>query len=278
MLVHSDVPNNIGDSYTPTPSSSAPSRMQAKTRTANSGSSWLHNQVVFTASDAENGNVFDLAAIGLREDADFGNNDSYDMAKIPGGDGFQLYTVYSDKLTSKVAANGVPLNTDSVLLYFNPTFKADSMLIKLSVEGKETLTSEDFWLEDLLLNATHNFEGDEPYYFTSYSSDAPERFVVHFKKNPKDVDIPDGIIINGEEKTDILMYNVKNQIFIENLLPLDLDANVDIFDIAGKLVDNFSINQYPKMTYPTKNLIKGMYIVRLQNAADRAKTLKMVIQ
>ncbi|MDR0829052.1 MAG: T9SS type A sorting domain-containing protein [Prevotellaceae bacterium] len=269
LIVHSNLQNNFGSgAVTPAP---APSRVQRII--SNTENSSLSNQVIFNAADAENDNVFDRAAIGLRANALLGNDD-YDYSKIPGsGDGFQLYTVRGDQLTSQLAINGLPLDADSALMYFSPTFKAESMQIELSVQGKETLTSEDFWLEDLQTGGTHRFTGDEPYYFTSYSDDDPARFVVHFKAPSvvtRDEPIADG--------SNLLLYSVNKQVFIENLLQSDLGTDANIYDVAGKLIDTFKVNQFPKMVYNTHNLIQGVYLVRLHGVADRAKTLKMIIK
>ncbi|MDR0829122.1 MAG: T9SS type A sorting domain-containing protein [Prevotellaceae bacterium] len=268
LVVHSNTQNNFAGSDVV---QSAPSRARIIANTTSN----LSNQVIFTASDAENDNVFDLAAIGLRQNALWAGDD-YDFSKIAGsGDGFQLYTVLSDKTTTQLSLNGLPLDADSALMYFNPKFKADGMEIKLSVQGKETLTSEDFWLEDLQNGVTHRFENNEPYYFASYSDDDPARFVVHFKQQNILGGTTKDEQIKGNELT---LYSVDKQIFIENLLPSDLNTDVKIYDVTGRMVDYFTINQFPKMIYNTKNLIDGAYFVRLQGVADRAKTLKMIIK
>ncbi|MDR0830459.1 MAG: T9SS type A sorting domain-containing protein [Prevotellaceae bacterium] len=270
LLVHSNTQNNFGSSDIVPPSPSpAPSRQRI---ISNAAPSTLNNQVIFSVSDADNDNVFDLAAIGLRENARWGADD-YDFSKITGGgDGFQLYTVLSEKTSTKLSINGLPLDADSALMYFNPTFKAESMMIELAVQGKETLTSEDFWLEDLQTGETHRFTGNEPYYFTSYSDDDPARFVVHFK--PQNIMGGTTKEEQIDEDNNLLLYSVNKQIFIENLLQSDLGADVNIYDATGKLIDAFAVSQFPKMIYNTKNLMAGVYIVRLQGA----KTLKMIIK
>ncbi|MDR1544221.1 MAG: T9SS type A sorting domain-containing protein [Prevotellaceae bacterium] len=280
LLIHGNTPNNFAAASYVYPSP-APARRNAPSMSVENSSlelSQLNNQVIFTASYEENENIFDLCGIGLRSAASE-ENDDYDISKIAGsGDGFQLYTVYSNKKTSKFSANGMPLDADSVIMYFEPRFRADVMNIKLSVKGRETLTSENFWLEDLKTETRHFFIADEPYYFTSEITDDPERFVVHFKSpeygdNGGTTQNP-----NNDDNSNLKLYSIDKRIVIENLLQSDLGSIAEIFDITGKIIDSFTVNQYPKIEYPTKNLIQGVYLVRLQGAADRSKTLKMIIK
>ena len=78
------------------------------------------NQVTFRVSPVGNDNIFDVAAIGVRETASTGT-DTYDMSKAYVNDDnlFQLYTLSATQ--SKLSANGIPPTADSIILAFSPS-------------------------------------------------------------------------------------------------------------------------------------------------------------
>jgi hypothetical protein len=279
MLVHSKRDfGNTGDFAAPGKSNAG-------------GASDLNNQVIFRITTTENENNYDLAAIGLRSNASL-SSDTYDMSKvyISGNQtGFQLYTlsapIAETDLRSKLSANAVPLTVDSVLMNFYPSGYEPKTMI-LNVEGVETLSSEDFWLEDLKTKATHRFVNGEPYIFQAYPEDAQERFVVHFKAQPAPQNQEEqGSEDDQENETGtgsvlaskINMYAVDRQIFIENLLVSDMGAEAAIYDVAGKQVDTFKVTEYPNMTYASKGLVSGTYIMRLFRNS-KPETMKLIVR
>jgi len=270
MLVHSIVDYGQND-YVQQAPAQAPGVMNAP-------HSGLNNQVIFRLTTADNESNFDLAAIGLRSNGSLGNATN-DMQKVymPESAGFQLYTVTIPDATTnvqtKLSANSVPLDVETVAMNLKPMANEAKTMI-LSVKGIETLTSEDFWIEDLKTGATHRFMNGEPYVFTADPADAQERFLVHFNVQP----IPDDPTgNNGTPDTKLDMYVIGKEIFIDNLLPGDIGADAAIYDVAGKLLDTFKVTNAPKMSYLTKGLISGTYIMRLFRT-NSVETLKLIIR
>jgi len=263
LLVHSIIDSGQSD-LNPNP---APGRAPG---------SRLNNQVIFRVTPIENDNIYDLAAIGLRENASLGS-DNNDIAKIYMADAaFQLYTLTAPDANnnqSRLSANGVPLTVEQVSMNFKPV-PYESRTMVLSVKGVETLSSEDFWIEDLQAETTHHFINGEPYIFTTNPDDAQNRFIVHFKAPKQD---------NGETGLDnildskLSMYAIGKEIFVENLLTSDIGADAAIYDIAGKLIDTFKVTNAPKMSYITKGLVSGTYVVRL-NRTNSVSTMKLIIR
>jgi hypothetical protein len=221
------------------------------------------NQVTFKVSPASNENIYDLAAIGLRQSATY-ESDTYDMAKafVNDDDIFQMYTLSSTK--SMLSANGVPLNADSVVLAFKPS-KVDGEY-KLTTKYLETLESEGLWLYDLKLHQLVDMKNTDSYTFDSKSYDKPERFLVYFKK-------PVNTEIKIPENNLDLYYN-ENKLYVKLLTPEDMGSQINIYDTQGRLINNVTVNNYPEMTIPAK-IGQGVYMVNLSGSRNaNAKFVK----
>ncbi|MDR0830440.1 MAG: hypothetical protein LBN95_10085 [Prevotellaceae bacterium] len=258
LLMHGNAFNNIS-SPSPSPAP-APFRVQKSPSNAN-------NQVRFRVSQTNNENIYDLAAIGIRENASLGS-DSYDISKITasGSDGFQLYTL--SQTGSKLSANGVPTDVETVAMNFKPAISETEFVIE--ADGAESLTSEAIWLEDLLTGITTNLLEYQTYTFTSYPDDPNERFIVHFKNNQPGV-------ITGTDKINDNKVNIiyaNEQFIIRNLESSDLGSKAYLYSADGKIVKAFTVDTYPTMTAPAE-FNSGVYILHLQG--NRNVSLKAVI-
>jgi len=268
LLVHSIVDHGQTSYYVP---SNAPGTMYAP-------HSGLNNQVIFRLTTADNESNFDVTAIGLRANGTLVSNSS-DVSKVYMAEnaGFQLYTLSAPAagtgVISKTSVKRVPFDVETVPMNVKP-LAYESKTMVLSVEGVETLTSPDFWIEDLQTGATHRFVNGEPYVFTTQIDDPQERFLVHFNVQPVPND-PTGTEYTPDTKLNI--YAVGKEIFIENLLQSDIGANAAIYDVAGKLLDTFKVTKTPTMSYMTNGLISGTYIMRLFRT-NSAEALKLIIR
>ncbi len=235
--------------------------LQASSASGNNGN--LFSQINLRVTPEDNPFVYDIAAIGLRNDASFGS-DSYDMAAIPVSteDGFNLYTQSASG--SKLAVNGIPSNAESVDVYFNPS-SVENNIYKLSFSNQETLSTEGAWLEDLAENKFTNLMQDQEYVFSSNTGNDPKRFKIHFKK-PENVD---------EIVTGIDSYYVDDRLTFINLSQEDLNSTVNVYDVQGRsIMTGMSINNYPSMQIPMI-LEKGIYIVQLKGKRNyTSKILK----
>ncbi len=253
LLVHSSKPHNIGAPYH---SPDAASSLRSKTN-KNAPGRTFNNQVLLCASLAGNSNVYDLAAVGLRSNASLGS-DSYDVSKLytAARDGFQLYTLSAT--ASKLSANGVPTDVESVPLGFKPA--AESTGIVLRAEGTESLTSEALWLEDLLTGATADLLANPQYEFTSQPTDPEARFVLHFHHAGGELTS----MANGKNESGIIVYNVSNEIIIDRLSSENIGNKGFLYDASGQLISVFEVKSYPKQTVAT-GLQTGFYLLHLQS-------------
>jgi len=257
ILRHADVAHN-------NPATAPSVNGEARNASAQRNNIVTENQVTFKVSPIENDNIYDLTAIGLRSAASYASDD-YDMAKayVNDNDLFQMYTLSTSK--SKLSANAVPLNADTVILAFKPS-KIDGDY-KISAKYIETLQTDGLWLYDMKLHKLVDLKNTETYSFASKSYDNPERFIVYFKKPTiTDIDVPD----NNLE----LFYN-ENKLKVKLLIPEDMGSRIDMFDVQGRLIKTATVNNYPEMTIPVNKLIEGVYFVKLLGQRNaNAKFLK----
>ncbi|MFV0392235.1 MAG: T9SS type A sorting domain-containing protein [Paludibacteraceae bacterium] len=219
------------------------------------------NQIVFKVASMTNEYVYDLAAIGLRDGSTM-ESDEFDIAKVPGNDfAFQLYTLSSGN--SKLAANGVPLNAESVILALKPASAED--MYKLTPQYAETLTSEGLWLKDNATNVITDLKLNSEYLFQSAPGDDPNRFVVYFKK-------PAGY--TGETTTGISVVSVEDKITLLNLTETDVNSRAIVYDMTGKMLVSDQITSYPAFDLREGNLLPGAYIVQIEGA--RNASLKFI--
>lgn len=221
-----------------------------------------NNEIVFRVSPESNHNIYDLAGIGLRHNANE-NTDEYDLIKgiDDNSDLFQLYTkAIDDKILS---ANILPETTEQVNLYFSPGLFNGKF--RLETSRMESLGTEGLWLEDLKERKVVDLiQSNGNYLFDVDSSDRPDRFILHLKKSPLEM--------KSIEKDSFLQANYSNNhIIIKGLMPEDLNSRLYIVDTQGKILYKEEILQYPEMEINI-SLSDGIYIVKLEG--NRILTLK----
>jgi len=214
----------------------------------NQSISGVTNQINFRLSPIDNDKVYDLAAIGLRENAVAGK-DNYDVDKAynPDQNNFQLYTLSANN--AKLSANGVPLNTECVTLAVRPT--DTSATYKLTASNMETLSSEGVWLVDKTTKDTINLKDQPSYTFLVNSNDSANRFNVYFIKPTINKPIKD-------TNTAIYGYFSNDNLIINNLSESDLKSVIKLYDMYGRVVKIISVTNYPQISIPNK-YASGVY-------------------
>ncbi|MGC3979518.1 MAG: T9SS type A sorting domain-containing protein [Paludibacteraceae bacterium] len=213
------------------------------------------NQVVFSISPSTNTNIYDLSAIGLRSDAVRGS-DNYDMQKAYVNDEqlFQLYT--TSETGTKLAANGLPLETDTISMLFKPS--TETQQYTLTSKYDETLQTEGLWLFDKQLGKWNDLKINQRYTFSAAKNDNPNRFLISFKIPKELTDDSSGT----SNKLD--MFYAAGKLHINQLTELDLNATVTIFDPSGRLVYSSKVETYPAMTINANQFTSGVYIVQMR--------------
>lgn len=226
---------------------------QGKFNVTNSedGNYTIKNQLIFKVTPEDNENIYDLAAIGLRENASF-ESDKYDAAKVPSNDyAYQLYTLSTTN--SKLAANGLPLYADSVTMAFKPASEANSYT--LNAQYLNTLSTEGVWLEDLKENTMTDLTQTPQYKFVSLPNDSVNRFIVYFKKPSKSLEESSAIAITAG-------LDNNGNIILRNLTEKDIHSRALLYDVSGKTLSIGTIDSEPIFTMRT-HLDPGVYVVRI---------------
>jgi len=213
------------------------------------------NQVTFRVSPVGNENIFDVAAIGVRETAST-STDTYDMSKAYVNDDnlFQLYTLSATQ--SKLSANGIPPTADSIILAFSPSKYGGNY--NLSSKITQEFSKEGAWIYDTKTQQTIDMKDGSNYLFAALPTDSPERFLVTFKR-PAPTELN-----NISMKLDMYYHN--NKIHIKNLSPNDLGGNVTLIDMQGKKLQSMNINNYPEMIIDVKDILPGIYLIQLKGS------------
>ena len=209
------------------------------------------NQVTFKVSPVGNDNIFDLTAIGLRATATYGI-DSYDMAKayVQDDNLFQLYTLSG---TTKLSANGVPLNADSISMAFCPSKYGGDF--NLTASYIETLSRDGLWLYDKKTQDIVDMKNVNPYSFTSNPSDATDRFLVLFS-NP----VKSGL---NDIRFKLYLYYNNKKVIVKQLTENNLGNKITLFDMQGKQLRSCVINNFPEMKIDVSDLQRGVYIIQV---------------
>lgn len=232
--------------------------------------SGVTNQINFKMSQDENDRVYDLAAIGLREDAAIGS-DNYDLSKAinPDVNGFQLYTLSSTG--SKLSANGIPYDAETVKMAVKPA--AVSGNYKLVATNIETLSSEGAWLYDSLTNKLVDLKVNPIYHFSTTATDITERFKVCFSKaavsaytETKNDDITN-------EMTFVSGLFVDNTMILKGLTANDMDNIIEVYNVEGKLLAEDEVKNYPEVKFDM-DFQPGVYVVQMKGS--RTQTIKLI--
>jgi len=231
-------------------------------RAPRAASSGFIDQVVFRVNPADNNQMFDLAAIGIRATAQTGS-DAFDLSKVYNdSDVFQLFTISSQN--NRLSANGIPPGTPKVNMSFRPiSVVAD---FEITAEHIESLSSEGLWLEDKKMKQIIDLKHQSSYSFTSSPEDTEERFVVHFVS-------PWFTSLDTQNASELLIYIRNNNLIVGNLQEEDLNAEINILDSTGKLVRSLIVNQIPVIE-EVFNFDKGVYLFQIKG--KRNKVLKFV--
>ncbi len=213
----------------------------------------VNQDVSIRATLAENPNVYDFTAIGLRQNAAENATDAYDIPKVytAAQEGFQIYTTTPSE--SKLAVNGMPLDTESVPLNFKPQSGETDYTLTVSETGNDGL-----WLEDLKTDEIIDLLQTPAYTFTAADTDPEERFIVHFT----DPDISTDVM-SGDTDNSIYAKLQNDRLMLSGLAGIDVNSRVYIYSMLGETLFAGTISQYPHQEFNV-NLVKNVYVVSVR--------------
>ncbi|GHT75030.1 hypothetical protein AGMMS50262_09220 [Bacteroidia bacterium] len=208
------------------------------------------NQLTFRLIPEGNPFIYDRTRIVLQPGLSEGV-DNVDIAKSlnPAGDYFQLYSGSQDRALAK---NALPEAVAKTTLCVSPPKYALSC--RLTVEGVETITTDDLLLKDNKLNVWAKLLETPEYVFTSEPNDTPERFTLYFKA-------PTGVEDIDTEA--IYAYYANGSLHVNRLTDADNESRLSIYNPSGLVLQTTTIDNYPQ--YSTAiNLPQGVYIAKLE--------------
>lgn len=165
-----------------------------------------------------------------------------------------VYTKSSDG--ESLLGNAVPLRTKEVPLYVTPP--ATQQTMTLNFYNLENMVSvPNVWLIDRYENKTVKLTEGYSYNFTSGPSDLNDkenRFILRFWGEDEEV-------INGDDGQISVYYNT-SILHISGLNQDDINSDIQIYDMQGRLMARTKVNNAPSMEY-LKPLSLGTYIVKI---------------
>ena len=215
-----------------------------------SPSTWYKNNetntIKLTAFDTE-GNTAQEAIIRIIQDATTTYDSKYDCEFLPG----YAPSFYSSTSSGNLSTLALPEITVETTIPFS-FIKNASSFFHIEVEGINNLEpQETVYLTDLKTNHTQLLNDNPVYSFTSEEGDVAERFVIHFS--------PLGIE-DFELAEQIVVYATNGNIEFRSNAPMD--ANINIYTIAGQLINIASLNNESKTTI-SGNQYRGIAIVSI---------------
>lgn len=240
-----------------------------------------NNELLIQAIDVESGQE-DRMCVVLHEGANMGAIDSYDNSKgiygleenaDDGNSKVKITKSTQDAMTGLVytkssegkamLTNVIPANTKQLGLFFVPPV-AETREYEFIPNRLNTFSVvNEVWIEDTYTNSFEKLEEGQPYRFTAQPLTGEEitknRFILHFGKVNND-------IIGGDEK-DITCYYNSSTLYISNLINKDINSDITIYDMQGRLMGKSKVKNTPEDQY-AKPLAAGTYIVKITGARN----------
>jgi len=218
--------------------------------------------------------TLDRTAVVMRDGAKLSSDkDTYDTRKGISTDMETFVEVYNNKSTRtypepstsiiytkssdgvNMLGNGVPMRTKELPLYVTPP--ATQQTMTMNFYNLENMVSvPNVWLIDKYENKTVKLTEGYSYQFSSGPSDLSDtenRFILRFWGEDEDV--------IGAEKEISCYYNT-SILHISGLNQDDINSDVQVYDLQGRLIGRTKVNNAPSMEY-LKPLSLGTYIVKI---------------
>lgn len=248
-------------------------------KSASAESAIMRDWFVVEAQDNIN-NVADRTTVIFRDGALATSKDSYDSRKglndayesdnhkYTDANGYEseikraearaiVYTKSSDNMT--MLGNAIPKKTKELPLFFNAPQETQEITLKFyGLDNVEAV--QGVWLIDRLLdNKTMKVSQGDEYSFVSNTTDSQNlvggnRFILRF--------YPDDSDVIGDNAEEISCYYNSSTLYITGLNEDDMNSDVTIYDMQGRLMARTKVNEAPSMRY-LKPLSLGTYILKI---------------
>ncbi|MCF6129756.1 T9SS type A sorting domain-containing protein [Flavobacterium sp. AS60] len=206
-------------------------------------------------------NQTDRILFGYIENATMGRDSFYDCSSQNTG-GTVIYSLIDDAKFG-IQGRALPFDvTDQVPIGVNIPTVGNYTIGIAAVDG--LFQSQNIYLTDNLLNIIHNLKAS-PYNFTSQSGEINDRFKVVYIDNTLGTNNP------NEITTFAVISN--NMIKVESS---ELIKEIKIYDVAGKLINIYSLNEYKNQFTSPFYYANGVYIAKITLDNDMVFSKKLI--
>ena len=223
----------------------------------------LEKQLLWLSLANENDKAISTL-IGYANGATEGKDRLYDA--YTNNEGFNLYSLISED--EKLVIQGLPLpfvNTNTVPLGYEIQESGIYKIAIGKVEGNLFVNQkQDIYLEDTYTNVIHDLRSS-PYSFTGEAGEYNDRFVLRFAPSVT-LSVNENTVSNTFAYVSNAMFYVKSNSNLES---------IEIFDMNGKQIINYTINDITNSFDTQFAFAKGIYIaaIKLNNGSVVTKKL-----
>lgn len=226
---------------------------------AHSGTAWYKSttpRILLSASPAD-GSSKQESQIRIEPEATTGF-DFYHDSRFLEGYAPKFYSVSGGEMLS---TNALPQLQDGTSIPFGFVKNQHNAFV---IRLEENMPATDIYLKDLKLNLAHHLSQQTEYYFTAAEGDEPNRFLLHFG------------VVGITEKPSKPALHASVAAGQLHLLNLHGTAQLDIFDLSGRLLQQHKVVANGKQSVPLA-LPAGVYVV-LATGETNSEAVKVIVQ
>ena len=198
---------------------------------------------------------------GYIENATMAKDSFYDCAtQITSGP--LIYSLINNDLFS-IQGRSLPFDVnDEVPIGVNIPIQGNYSIAIAGIDG--IFTSQNIYLKDNLLNITHDLKIN-PYQFNSQAGVINNRFKIVY--------IDNALATNNPSEINTFAVISNNIIKVESN---ELIKEISIYDITGKLINTYSLNDYKNEFSAPFNHANGVYIAKITFDNDMVVSKKLI--
>ncbi len=206
-------------------------------------------------------NQTDRILFGYIENATMGKDSFYDCSLQNTG-GTIIYSLIDDAKFG-IQGRALPFDlNDEVPIGINAPIQGNYTIAIVAVDG--LFNNQNIYLKDNLLNITHNLKVS-PYNFTSLSGEINNRFKIVY--------ITNALGINNPNEINAFAMISNNTIRVESS---ELIKEITVYDIAGKLINTYLLNEYKNQFTSPFNYANGVYIAKITLENNMVVSKKLI--
>ncbi len=195
------------------------------------------------------GGSFNQILVGYAEGASYDYDRDFDGVRFTDNNAITFYSIISDK-NLVIQGRGLPFsNQDQVQLGYKSTVNGSFAIRIDHFDG--LFENQSIYVEDRLLNIIHDLKVS-PYSFTSGIGSFDDRFVLRYTRT--------GLLGQSEFDTSSALFASIHDAKLQ-VVSTELMTELDIYEISGKKVKRFELNQPTSKFESQISMAEGIYLV-----------------